>query len=266
MTAQPKNSRTPTAWRNAVLDILQRKVHPDYEWNRAAKGRVIELVRRDDPSGLFVTYSFLRIRDEYYSNYAVTLSLHSHHLITPFMAGSRFDNNRVIWQLFDDDFGIFRGDDGYPPCGVWSHGRWRDNTLDILESRLPAPERHLLPRYLRALRSVKHRLVEFIELGAELCERFNAPTLAAFTPLSVLQERAPDFGCDPDVVALIQRAIHPDALRIGGALPCRLIGSCSSDRVNLAELDLRSVAFSRLVDFFENRADLADFAATLRRL
>lgn len=266
MEELPKEKRTPAAWRNAVLAILRRKVHPDYEWNRAVKGRFVEFTRRHDPSGLVLTYSFVRIRDCYYSSYGVALGLWSYpYLVTPFMAGSRIDHNRTIYQLFDEDFGLWRGDPGYPPSGVWSSGEWRNNTLDLLEERLPAPEAFLLPRYLAAFRAVKDRLVRFVELGCELLDRFDGPPLLHESDhRPVLRQRAREFGCDPAVVECMQLAMRPDALRIGGALPCALYGS--ADKMDLAQLDLRSIAFSQLVHFFEHRADLGGFLSTLRGL
>lgn len=266
MNELPEEKRTPAAWRKEVLAILRRKVHPDYEWNRAVKGRFVEFTRRHDPSGLVLTYSFVRVRDCYYSSYGVALGLWSYPcLVTPFMAGSRIDHNRTIYQLFDQDFGLWRGDLGYPPSGVWSSGEWRNNTLDLLEEQLPAPEAFLLPRYLAAFRAVKDRLVRFVELGCALVERFDGPPLlfgADHRPM--LRERARDFGCDPAVVERMQLVMHPDALRIGGALPVAAYGS--TEQLDVAKLDLRSVAFSQLLHFFEQRADLARFLSTLRGL
>jgi len=262
----PKEKRTPAAWRNAVLAILRRKVHPDYEWNRAVKGRFVEFTRRHDPSGLVLTYSFVCIQGTYYSSYGVALGLWSYPcLVTPFMAGSRINNGRTISRLFDEDFGLQRGDPEYPPSGVWSFGEWRNNTLELLEERLPAPEAFLLPRYLAAFRAAKDRLVRFVELGAELVERFDGPPLLfGVDDRPVLRERAREFGCDPAVVERMQLAMRPDALRIGGALPDAVYGS--TERLDMAKLDLRSVAFSQLLHFFEQRADLGRFLSTLRGL
>lgn len=266
MDTPAEQKRTTAAWRKAVQSILCREVHPDYELNRAAKGRFVEFTRRDDESGVVASYSFVRIRDCYYSCFVVTLGLWSYPVLTtPFMAGSRFDNNRTIYQLFDQDFGVWRGDEGYPPSGVWSSGEWKSNTLDLLAERLAAPESHLLPRYLAAFRSAKQRLAEFVELGAELCDAFDGPPLRFGSDhRAILLQRAPDFGCDPAVIECMQRVRHADALRISGVLPCFLYGS--REAVDSARLDLRSVAFSQLVHFFEHQDDLPRFASTLHRL
>jgi hypothetical protein len=62
----------------------------------------------------------------------------------------------------------------------------------------------------------------------------------------------------------MQLAMRPDALRIGGALPDAGYGS--TEKLDMAKLDLRSVAFSQLLHFFEQRADLGRFLSTLRGL
>jgi len=266
MDPPANEKRTTAAWRKAVHSILRREVHPDYEVNRAVRGRFVEFTRRVDVSGILASYSFVRVRDCYYSSFAVTLGLWSYPVLrTPFMAGSRFDSNRTIHQLFDQDFGVRRGAEGFPPSGVWSFGEWRNNTLELLEDRLAAAETHLLPRYLAALRSVRPRLVEFVELGAELCDTFDGPPLRFGSDhRALLLERAADSGCDPAVVECMQRVRLADALRIGGALPCCVYGSPAA--IDAARLDLRSVAFSQLVHFFEHRDDLSGFVSTLRTL
>lgn len=234
--------------------------------NRAVTGRLSEFTRREESSGFIVTYSFVRIHERYHSCYGVTLGLGARpRLVTPFMAGSRFDNNRTIDRLFLQDFGLQRGDEDFPPSGVWSSGEWRNNTLDLLEERLAAPETHLLPRYLAAFRSAKERLLKFLELGADLCNRFDGSPLSyAEDSRAILRERAAEFGCDPAVIDFMAHVQPADALRIGGAIPCSVSGSSGS--FDLTHLDLRSIALSCLPNFLEHRAELAEFQRTLERL
>src|SRR3954471_19136222 len=95
----PEEERTPIAWRNACLEILRAEVHPAYDWHRAAIGRFTELVRTDS-NGLHLSYNFVRIRDEYHLGFALLFSRRvPSTLVTPLVAGSRFDHNRTIGRL-----------------------------------------------------------------------------------------------------------------------------------------------------------------------
>jgi hypothetical protein len=184
-------NHTPAAWTTECLSIL-KSIHPEYRRNRHASGPFIEFVR-PDPSGLFISQSFFRKRDDYYLCVALLFSERcpSPSLFHPLYAGSRFDHNRTVWCQFNDDFGLKRGDSGYP-SGVWSFGPWRSNTLENLARGFAINEEHLIPRYREALHAGKSRLIRIFDAARQI-----VPALDPNLPISA---QAPRFGFAPDAV------------------------------------------------------------------
>jgi hypothetical protein len=181
--AEKTPDRTPAAWTRECLSLLQ-SIHPDYRRNRHASGRFIEFVR-PDPSGLLISQNFLRVRDDYSLSVALLFSERrsSQLLYYPLFAGSRFDHNCTVWRQFLDDFGIRRGDAGYP-AGLWSFGPWRSNTLENLARGFAANEHYLVPLYRQALRTGKGRLVRIFEAAQRI-----VPSIDPDSPISAQSDR-----------------------------------------------------------------------------
>ncbi len=184
-------NHTPAAWTRECLSIL-KSIHPDYRRNRHASGLCIEFVR-PDPSGLLISQNFIRKRDNYYLRVALLFSDRCPlpDLYHPLYAGRRFDHNRTVWRQFNDDFGLTRGDSGYP-SGVWSFGPWRSNTLENLARGFAVNEEHLIPRYREALHAGKSRLIPIFEAARQI-----VPALDPNLPISA---QAPRFGVTPGAV------------------------------------------------------------------
>jgi hypothetical protein len=144
-----KEIRTPKEWTKNCLQMLQ-KSNPNYRINNNIKGNFIEFLREDD-SGMLISTNFYRKRvlgiDTYYLCFALLLtSKNTNRLYHPLIIGSRFDTNRTIWKLFDEDLGLFHTDEKCPK-GIWSYGEWRGNTMERLERGLLLPEEYLYPYY-----------------------------------------------------------------------------------------------------------------------
>jgi hypothetical protein len=256
----PEEERTPIAWRNACLEILRAEVHPAYDWHRAAIGRFTELVRTDS-NGLHLSYNFVRIRDEYHLGFALLFSRRvPSTLVTPLVAGSRFDHNRTIGRLFSEDFRLSRGDAMYP-SSVWSHNKWHSNTLALLVDGLQVPEQHLYPRYLDALRAGKARVAALFERAAQICDQFDSESMMAEERTLA---RAGELGLDIQDLGLLRTATLCDAFRLAGAALSPRYGS--ADPLDLSRISLDSIVVNYLPDFYAERDQLLEYAKTARAL
>jgi hypothetical protein len=163
----------------AFLEILQARVHPDYQRDRQIKGYFVEF-RRSTPEGFFLSYNFVRVKLDYTLSFAVLLSPHQSapRLHSPLTFGSRFDTNRFLSRQYLDDLNVRRGDPDYPPY-LWSFGTPRSNTLDIIARAIGAPERQLYPHYLDCIRAGRERLVHLLQTAAVLLDKAKTLSLDA---------------------------------------------------------------------------------------
>lgn len=171
----PIEKRIPKEWINNCLQIL-KEANSNYRLNKNVKGTYIEFIR-EDYSGIFISVNFFRKRvigqDTYYLCFGLSLtSKDTIFLDHPLLAGSRFDSNSTIWSLFSEHLGISPQDEGYPK-GVWSSGKWRSNTMELLKRGLIIPEEYLLPHYQNVLKSGKERLLILFKRAAEIVPKIS---------------------------------------------------------------------------------------------
>lgn len=247
--------RTPKVWAEKCLELLLG-ISPEYRRNRLIKGRFLEFVRPLS-SGLLVSINFVRIHDVYYLGCALTFSeakipwLH-----TPLWAGNRFAGEGINSQI-GRDFGLIRGDAGYPP-DLFSFSKWRSNTVEQLDRGFRSIETHLLQRYECALRDGRRNLVRFYETAARI-----VPMLEPARPFV---EQSTAFGVDPNLVERLLAFNVLDALGIarGGRFSC-------SATLGLPSIDLDAVPPEALVLHFANSlllekdrlGEIAEIAARL---
>lgn len=249
--------RTPSAWARECLAILQQ-IDPGYRKNRGVSGRFMEFVR-PDPSGLLVSQNFLRVREDYYLSYALTftelpLTVRLHH---PLIAGARFENSGV-WRQWSDDFGMRRGDPGYP-SGLWSFGPWRSNTLENIAKGFALNDQFMYPRYRQALAEGKAHLVTLFDAAQRI--------IAQLDPSIPVAQQATRFGVDPGVLAaypLVSSAL--DAFTIARQGQCYAGFGPATNTVDLASIAPEVMVLHFANEFLLVRERLSEIQATAKAL
>lgn len=249
--------RTPAAWARECLALLQ-SVHPDYRKNRRVAGRFMEFVR-PDPSGLLVSQNFLRVREDYYLGYALTFTelpptTRLHH---PLVAGARFENSG-IWKQWSDDFGLRRGDAGYP-SGLWSFGPWRSNTLENIAQGFALNDQCMYPRYRQVLAQGKAHLVTLFEAAQHIIPQID--------PSAPVAQQATRFGVDPGVLAaypLVSSAL--DAFTIAQHVRCYAGFGPATNTVDLASIAPEVMVLHFANEFLLVRERLPEILATAKAL
>lgn len=249
--------RTPKAWAAECLTLLQQ-MNSDYRRNRDVSGRCIEFVR-PDPTGLLVSQNFIRIRRVYYLCYALCFStLRTGWLYHPLFAGSRFDHNGTIWQQFERDFGVRRGDAGFP-VGLWSFGEWRSNSMALLARGFALNDEHLFPVYRRILAAGKGRLIALFDAAHRL--------IPLLDPQLPILEQAARLGVDPGAVESFPlRGAKLDAFTIARGGPCYVGGGPSSNTVDLDTIPPDVIALHFADTFRLNSSRLAEILAIAEAL
>lgn len=255
--AQEHPERTPKAWATECLALLQL-LNSDYRRNRATTGRCIEFVRPDS-TGLLVSQNFVRIRDVYHLCYALCFSpLPGGQLHHPLFAGSRFDHNRTIWQQFENDVGVRRGDAGCP-SGLWSFGEWRSNSMAHLARGFALNDELLFPVYRRALAAGKGRLIALFDAAHRL--------IPSLDPQLPVLEQAARLGVDPAALESFPlRAAKLNAFTIARGGHCYVGGGPRSNTIDLDTIPAEVMALHFADTFRQNSDRLAEIVAIAEAL
>jgi hypothetical protein len=249
--------RTPAAWTRECLALLQQ-INPGYQRNRQVAGRFIEFVR-PTPCGLLVSQNFVRVQRDYYLSYALTFgSLPvTTRLYHPLLAGVRFHNSGISSQ-WRDDFGLSRGDPGYP-SGLWSFGPWRSNTLENIARGFALNDEFMYPRYRQVLADGKAHLVRLFEAALRI-----VPQIDASVPIA---GQAARFGVDPHALAsypLVSSALNAFTVARHGR--CYVGFGPKTNTVDLADIAPELMVLHFADEFLQVRDRLADLVAMAEAL
>lgn len=142
------------------LDIfgeLVRKLHPDYERNKAVRGVRSEYCREIAP-GIYVSHNAYCRKGRYHHGFCLTLHLElpTPYLLSPFTVGGRFDHNHGVNMAFQRDLKrhVLLSD---------SH-QYRKGFDRIVSRCTEEAEDKLLPHYLSVFDSCRTSLIPLAEL------------------------------------------------------------------------------------------------------
>lgn len=278
-----EQKRSPAEWAK-MCRRFATALDPAYEQNKAVKGSLLELVRRD-ATGLHASHNFIRVRDTYHQGFAVLFSPRQSdlHLESPFVCGGRFDHNFDVRKAFASDLGVERRD---PRLAGWtSRHEWRSNTPQLLERCFAAAEAHLFPHYRAVLARGAESLARLYTSGHELLQKLNLPEEPSVAevkadPFAPVYAKAMGLDVDPrDWEALVRHAAavmgaHRLGLDVKAILESRRVASGKATRLASPEAEpglpgsLRDVAtvLTYIEDFWSVRDELLDFVSVLRRL
>ncbi len=215
MSGTEPAKKTAATWARAFEELLREGVHTDYRRNREYNGKFIECVRPLD-SGLLVSQNCIAKRGFYYHCFALLLTptcLKGPWLFSPFHAGSRFDNNRVIQDQFFTEFGRAQRE------GLHSVHGWRKGAVELVTRACETAEGQLLPRYLEELTRGKQRLIRVFELALdqlpEMLSASGRPVRRDVTALDIVRLESFDGGLAEAIVW----GYSDDFIHLAGEIP-----------------------------------------------
>ena len=151
-----------------LLGELLVQVADGYQKNPLARGTRCEYLRQVLP-GIFASHSTICRRGRYYHCFAITLhkELSDPFLLSPFVAGGRFDHNYSINMAFQRD--LSRNPRSLVnPFRLSDSHEMRKGAESIILKCATEAENHLLPFYMKILRKSKSTLLELITQHQEL--------------------------------------------------------------------------------------------------
>jgi len=255
----PKEKRTLANWASSCLQILHA-INIEYSRNPCVKGRFIEFIRVDD-AGLYVSHSFVKIRDCYYLSFALLFSKSdSARTNHPLMAGSRFDHNYTIYRQFEQELGLTRVNPKWPK-GIWSFAVWRKNTMDDLRVGLTLPEIHLYPHYRMMLAKGKKRLISLFRRAAQILGKGELSGDISLDEFSDIMK------CNPNkIIKTRNEAIALDAGKIAVGGDCHYELNPFSGTFFCDDVSFDSIIFNNWDVFYLEKSRIEDIILIVESL
>jgi hypothetical protein len=185
-------------WVAAAEMELRIHVHPAYRHNSSvSRANLIEFVRRDEKTGLFLSQNFVRKttlgEDEYHQCFALTLEKLSEGsgMLSLLVAGPRWDHNHTVFFQMAKDLKA-----GFKSSGLSAHKSkpYFDTTnFKRLVHNAKAAEQYLLPHYVKVLKRNAQRLIELFTLAQWLFAKVPPKTKAP-KPLQVAKAAGIEAG------------------------------------------------------------------------